>query len=46
MSVNVLLDQVKKIRKEVSIPIILMGYLNPVLQYGFSKFCREASKWN
>lgn len=43
MSVRVLLEQVKQIRKEISIPIILMGYLNPVLQYGFEKFCKEAS---
>ena len=43
MSVKLLLEQVKEIRKEISIPIILMGYLNPVLQYGFDKFCKEAS---
>jgi tryptophan synthase alpha chain len=43
MSVKLLLEQVKEIRKEISIPIILMGYLNPVLQYGFEKFCKEAS---
>jgi tryptophan synthase alpha chain len=43
MSVKSLLEQVKEIRKEILIPIILMGYLNPVLQYGFEKFCKEAS---
>lgn len=43
MSVKVFLEQVKEIRKEVSIPIILMGYLNPVLQYGVEKFCKEAA---
>src|SRR6478735_11181334 len=43
MSVKLLLQHVKEIRKEISIPIILMGYLNPVLQYGFEKFCKEAS---
>src|SRR5687767_6393431 len=43
MSVKLLLEQVKAIRKEVSMPIILMGYLNPVLQYGVEKFCREAA---
>jgi tryptophan synthase alpha chain len=34
---------VKDIRKEVSIPIILMGYLNPVMQYGVEKFCQDAA---
>lgn len=43
MSVKLLLEQVKEIRKEVSIPIILMGYLNPILQYGVEKFCKKAS---
>lgn len=43
MSVKLLLEQVKEIRKEISIPIILMGYLNPVLQYGVEKFCKEAA---
>jgi tryptophan synthase alpha chain len=42
MSVKLLLEQVKEIRKEVSIPIVLMGYLNPVLQYGIEKFCKDA----
>lgn len=43
MTVKLLLEQVKEIRKEVSIPIVLMGYLNPVLQYGIEKFCRDAA---
>ncbi len=43
MTVKLLLDQVIEIRKTVSLPIILMGYLNPVLQYGMDKFCKEAS---
>lgn len=44
MTVKLLLRQVKQIREHVSIPVILMGYLNPVLQYGVEKFCREASE--
>lgn len=44
MTLKLLIDQVKQIREKVSLPIILMGYLNPVLQYGFEKFCEEISK--
>ncbi len=44
MSVAKLLEQVVEIRKEVMIPIILMGYINPVLQYGMERFCKEASE--
>jgi tryptophan synthase alpha chain len=43
MSVQLLLEQVKEIRREVSIPIVLMGYLNPVLRYGIEKFCKDAA---
>lgn len=42
MNVKLLLEQVREIRKEVSIPIVLMGYLNPVLQYGVDRFCKDA----
>ncbi|MCS6974966.1 MAG: tryptophan synthase subunit alpha [Cyclobacteriaceae bacterium] len=38
MNVKTLLDQVRAIRQEVAIPVVLMGYLNPVLQYGLEKF--------
>lgn len=43
MNVKLLLEQVKEIRKEVSVPIVLMGYLNPVLQYGIDRFCKDAA---
>lgn len=43
MTLKLLLEQVREIRKTVNLPIILMGYLNPVLQYGMEKFCTEAS---
>lgn len=39
MSVKVLFEQLKAIREKVNIPLILMGYLNPVLQFGIEKFC-------
>jgi tryptophan synthase alpha chain len=44
MNLHLLLEQVQEIRKSVTLPIILMGYLNPVLQYGFEKFVKEAAK--
>lgn len=43
MNLRILLDQVRQIRKTVKLPIILMGYLNPVMQYGIEKFARDAS---
>lgn len=39
-----ILDMVKEIRKSSEIPIILMGYINPVLRYGVGKFCLEAAE--
>jgi tryptophan synthase alpha chain len=44
MNLRLLIDQVKEIRKQVTLPIILMGYLNPVMQYGVEKFVKDASK--
>lgn len=45
MNLHLLIDQVKAIRNEKKeIPIILMGYLNPVMQYGVSQFLQDASK--
>lgn len=42
MTIAVLFQQLKDLRKQVSIPVILMGYMNPVLQYGFERFCADA----
>jgi len=44
MTLKLLLEQVKEIRKQTTLPIILMGYLNPVLQYGVEGFCADASR--
>ena len=41
MSLNVLFDQLADIRGRVSVPILLMGYVNPVLQFGVERFCQK-----
>ena len=43
MSLHVLFEQLEDIRQDVHIPIILMGYLNPIMQYGFEAFCRKCA---
>lgn len=44
MRMTKLFEQLKDIRKEVKIPLLLMGYLNPVMQYGIEEFCKKASE--
>lgn len=44
MTVEVLFEQLKDLRKRVNIPVLLMGYVNPVLQYGVENFCRSAEE--
>ena len=44
MSVHLLLQQLKSIKEQVSIPLILMGYLNPILHYGIEQFCKDAAE--
>lgn len=41
MSLSKLFGQLHDIRSEVDIPLILMGYFNPIMQYGFENFCRS-----
>ena len=43
MTIQKLFEQLKDFRKDVDVPVILMGYMNPVLQYGFEKFCEQAA---
>ncbi len=43
MTIKKLFEQLKNFRKNISIPVVLMGYMNPVLQYGFEKFCVDAA---
>ncbi len=45
MNLSLLMEQLRSVRHEISIPILLMGYFNPILQFGIERFltaCREA----
>lgn len=44
MSINALFQTLEKMKSRITIPVILMGYMNPVLQYGFEKFCADAAR--
>jgi tryptophan synthase alpha chain len=44
MNLRALFSQLEGIREKVDLPLILMGYLNPVLQFGMEEFCREAAR--
>jgi tryptophan synthase alpha chain len=44
MSTEVLFNQIKDIRKTVSIPLIIMGYFNPMFQYGVEDFCKKCQE--
>jgi len=41
MSTALLFKQLQDIRKTVTIPLIVMGYFNPMLQYGVEAFCKK-----
>jgi tryptophan synthase alpha chain len=43
MTIKKLFEQLKNFRLEIQIPVLLMGYMNPILQYGFENFCRDAA---
>ena len=43
MSIPVLFEQLKNIRSTIHLPIILMGYMNPILQFGLKNFCEAAA---
>ena len=44
MTIRLLFEQLQDIRSRVSLPLILMGYLNPALQYGLERFCQQCQK--
>ncbi len=43
ISIEKIFNQLQGFRQQVYLPVILMGYMNPVLQYGFEKFCQHAA---
>ena len=44
MTLRTLFSQLADIRKDVTIPLIFMGYLNPIMHYGFEEFCQQCVK--
>lgn len=44
MTIPRLFKQLQDFRKEIRLPVVLMGYLNPLLQYGFEDFCKKAAE--
>jgi len=44
MTIAKLFDQLEEMRSNIHIPVILMGYMNPVMQYGFENFCAKAAE--
>lgn len=44
MTTEILFDQLASVRDEVSIPLLIMGYFNPMLQYGIEEFCKKCSE--
>jgi tryptophan synthase alpha chain len=44
MTIRRLFEQLKDFRKTIHLPVLLMGYMNPILQYGFENFCKHASE--
>ena len=44
MSLHKLFEQLANMREHLSLPVILMGYLNPVVQYGVEKFCQKCKE--
>ena len=44
MTIRTLFEQLQNVRATVSLPLILMGYLNPALQYGLERFCQQCQR--
>lgn len=44
MTTSLLFEQLKDIRESVNIPLIIMGYFNPMMQFGMEKFCQKCAE--
>jgi tryptophan synthase alpha chain len=44
MTINKLFADLENFRRDVHLPVVLMGYMNPVLQFGFENFCKYAAE--
>lgn len=44
MSIRKLFEQLTDIRSQIHIPLVMMGYLNPIMQFGFEAFCKECQR--
>ena len=44
MNLHILFSQLKAVKDEVQIPLVLMGYLNPILHYGIEAFCQSCAE--
>lgn len=44
MTLDKLFEELTELRKRVTIPILLMGYFNPIVQYGIERFCKKAAE--
>ncbi|OQP52083.1 tryptophan synthase subunit alpha [Niastella yeongjuensis] len=43
MTIATLFEQLRGFRQQIYVPVVLMGYMNPILQYGFERFCQDAA---
>lgn len=44
MTIQKLFEQLENLRNEVSIPVLLMGYINPIIQFGIQRFCDKCAE--
>lgn len=44
MTTKLLFEQLKEIRESVTIPLLIMGYFNPILQFGVDRFCQKCAE--